>query len=960
MTPERVNGRLGITLRRFAGDRTALGGGIVVVLLFALAFIGPFAAKWSYTDVDYSAVYEGPSASHWWGTDPIGHDVLAQSMHGLRKSLIIGLLVALFSTVLASLVGACAGYFGGWYDRVLMFVVDLLLVLPSFLVIAIVSPRLHATGWIALIALFNWMITARVIRSMTLSLKQEPFVRAAALMGVRPFRIILRHIVPNVASFLIIDATIGVSSAVLAETALSYFGFGVQPPDVSLGTLISAGTSAALSFPWVFFFPSGLLIVFVLAINLIGDGLRDALDPAGPPARPGPPSRTRAATPSDGGAVLEIRDLTVSFGEAVAVRGVDLSVRRGEVLGLVGESGSGKSVTALAAMGLLPSSATVSGSVRLGGTEIVGAEDRALSALRGSRISMVFQDPLAALAPFYRVGDQIAETIRIHQGLSRQRARARAVELLDLVGIPEPRRRAGAFPHEFSGGMRQRVLIAMAIANDPDVILADEPTTALDVTVQAQILDVLRTVRRETGAAMVFVSHDLAVIAGIADRVAVMYAGRVVETAPVDDLFARARMPYTLGLIGAVPRPGEALVPIPPATAASSGCPFSDRCPMADDHCRTEEPPLAGAVHLSACWRTDEIVKRSLGPADIFPVPPPVPVPDPVPRDELPVVLRTTNLGKTFPLRRTGSVRVLDGVDLDVRRGETLGLVGESGAGKSTTLQEILGLRPPETGEISVFGTRVGDLTGAARRELRGRMQIVFQDPLTSLDPRMPAGDIIAEPLRVQGAARELIGVRVPELLRRVGLEASHAGRYPQEFSGGQRQRIAIARALATEPELLVLDEPVSSLDVSVRASVLNLLVELKAELSLAYLFVSHDLSVIRHIADRVSVIYLGRVVETGAVEEVFGDPRHPYTRALLSAVPVPDPVRERRRTRILLTGDPPDPSERVTGCLFRGRCPLYPTLTADEGRVCETESPSLTGDHLTACHHPPPPEAAQ
>ncbi len=755
----------------------------------------------------------------------------------------------------------------------------------------------------------------------------------------------------------------------LTETALSYFGFGVQPPDVSLGTLISAGTSAALSFPWVFFFPAGLLIVFVLAINLMGDGLRDALDPgkpAGPPpARRDSPGRTRSAAPETSDAILEIRDLTVSFpGQVVAVRGVDLSLRRGEVLGLVGESGSGKSVTALAAMGLLPSSATVTGSVRLDGEEIVGASDRSLSALRGNRIAMVFQDPLAALAPFYRVGDQIAETVQIHQGLSRQRARDRAVELLDLVGIPDARRRAEAFPHEFSGGMRQRVLIAMAIANDPDVILADEPTTALDVTVQAQILDVLRTVRRETGAALVFVSHDLAVIAGFADRVAVMYAGRVVETAPVDDLFARPRMPYTLGLIGAVPRadagPRSALVPIPgvPATAtsAAAGCPFAERCPLADDHCRTEEPPLTSHDgHLSACWKTEEIL--SLGPADVFPVPPVVAAPERP--DSSPVVLRTRDLAKTFPLykgvafkRRTGSVHVLDGVDLDVRRGETLGLVGESGAGKSTTLLEILGLRAPEAGEISVFGTPVGDLTRATRREQRARMQIVFQDPQASLDPRMPAGDIIAEPLRAQGAGRDLIAERVPELLRRVGLEASHAGRFPHEFSGGQRQRIAIARALATSPELLVLDEPVSALDVSVQAGVLNLLAELKAELSLAYLFVSHDLSVIRHIADRVSVIYLGRVVETGDVEEVFGDPRHPYTRALLSAVPVPDPVRERQRTRILLTGDPPNPAERTTGCIFRGRCPVYPTLTTDEGHRCETEQPPLDGgDHPAACH---------
>jgi peptide/nickel transport system ATP-binding protein len=976
----RPAGRLGLTLRRFARNRTALAGGIVVVLLFVLAFAGPYLLPSSYHDIDYEALYEGPSATHWWGTDPIGHDVLAQCLHGLQKSLLIGLLVALFSTVLSSLVGACAGYFGRWTDRALMFVVDLMLVFPSFLIIAIVSPRLREAGWlvlVAMIALFNWMITARVVRSMTLSLKQEDFVRAARLMGVRPFRVIARHIVPNVASFLIIDATVSVSAAVLSETALSYFGFGVQPPDVSLGTLIAAGTPAALSYPWVFFFPSVLLIVFVLAVNLMGDGLRDALDAGSSVIHAAEPRRTAAPRPADTAqddaedAVLQIRDLSVSFpgpaGPVQVVRGVDLTLRRGEVLGLVGESGSGKSMSVLAAMGLLPANARAEGSIRLAGTEIVGVSDGALSRLRGNRIAMVFQDPLAALAPFYTVGDQIAETIRIHRGLSGERAHARAVELLDLVGIPEPARRAGSFPHEFSGGMRQRVLIAMAIANEPDVILADEPTTALDVTVQEQILDVLRTAQRETGAAMVFVSHDLAVVAGFADRVAVMYAGRIVEIAPVDDLFARPRMPYTLGLLGAVPRVdgGSALAPIPGAppaiSAVPAGCPFAPRCPLADDRCRTAEPPLAGDGHRAACWKTGEITEHRLGPADLFPMPEPPPVRATGPRRNRAVVLRASALAKTFPLyrgaafrARTGTAYVLNGVDLDVRRGETVGLVGESGAGKTTMLMEILGLRRPESGELTVLGARAELLSRADRLRHRGRMQIVFQDPFASLDPRMPVGDIIAEPLRAQGAGRDAIDRRIPELLRLVGLEAGHAARFPHEFSGGQRQRIAIARALSTEPELLILDEPVSALDVSVQAGVLNLLAELRAELSLAYLLVSHDLAVIRHIADRVSVMYLGRIVETGGVEEVFGDPRHPYTQALLSAVPVPDPARARERTRILLPGDPPDATERVPGCRFRGRCPLYATLPADHRRRCESESPALTpvaGDHVAACH---------
>ncbi|GHH83548.1 oligopeptide ABC transporter ATP-binding protein OppF [Streptomyces sulfonofaciens] len=758
-------------------------------------------------------------------------------------------------------------------------------------------------------------------------------------------------------------------------------------------------------------------------------------------------------------ALLEIRDLTVDFGPVPAVRGVDLTLGRGEVLGIVGESGSGKSVTALAVLGLLPDGATATGSVRLAGTELLGAGEGVLNTVRGNRIAMVFQDPLSAFTPVYRIGDQIAEAIRAHQDVPKEKAALRAVELLDLVGIPEPHVRAAAFPHEFSGGMRQRAMIAMAVANDPDVILADEPTTALDVTIQAQVLDVLRTAQRETGAAMVLVSHDLGVIAGSADRVAVMYAGRVVETAPVDELFARPLMPYTLGLLGAVPRldgappaaerPAGAdpaggadgtertdraasgdgaaaaarapsvLVPIPgtppAAGAVPQGCAFAPRCPLAEPACRAAEPgllpagrwgggrhapePGAGAPpaavgpgraagapaapaaeqvpahphtagaepaasHLAACLRADEILGRGLRPTDVFPVPPvPGGTAGPARDGGSGPVLRVRGLRRTFPLykgsvfkRRTGSVYAVDGVDLEIGRGETLGLVGESGSGKSTTLYEILGLRAPEAGVVEVLGQSTADLTRRQAQALRGRLQIVFQDPMASLDPRMPVADIIAEPLRALGTDGAALRRRIPELLRLVGLEPGHATRFPHEFSGGQRQRIGIARALAVDPRLLVLDEPVSALDVSIQAGVLNLLQQLKAELGLAYLFVSHDLSVVRHIADRVSVMYMGRTVEAGAVAEVFARPRHPYTQALLSAVPLPDPPRERGRERILLAGDPPSPTHRDPGCRFRGRCPVFAALDAGDRVRCEGERPALLAqgpDQVAACHFP-------
>ncbi|MEV7179714.1 ABC transporter ATP-binding protein [Kitasatospora sp. NPDC093679] len=683
-------------------------------------------------------------------------------------------------------------------------------------------------------------------------------------------------------------------------------------------------------------------------------------------------------------ALLTVRDLTVDFGTAPAVRGVDLDLHRGETLGIVGESGSGKSVTALAVLGLLPGTARVGGSVRLDGRELVGLPTRELAAVRGRRIAMVFQDPLSAFTPVYRIGDQIAEAVRIHQDVDRATARKRAADLLDLVGIPAPDRALDSFPHEFSGGMRQRAMIAMAIANDPDVLLADEPTTALDVTIQAQVLDVLRTAQRETGAALVLVSHDLGVIAGSADRVAVMYAGRIAETAPVDELFAAPRHPYTLGLIGAVPRldgRGGPLVPIPGRPPAPGelgrGCPFAPRCPLAEDRCRTAEPALdtgsdgsdgahdRASGHLAACVRADELAARRPAPAEVYPVPAvPAPARALPPRAERDAVLAVRGLTKSFPRlkgavlkRRIGDVHAVDGVDLDIRRGETLGLVGESGSGKSTTLYELLRLAAPQGGRIELLGQDTAALDRAAARRLRARVQIVFQDPAASLDPRMPIGDIVAEPLQAQRTPREEVRRRIPELLRQVGLDPEHADRYPHQFSGGQRQRISIARALAVRPDLLVLDEPVSALDVSVQAGVLNLLQQLKAELGLAYLFVSHDLSVVRYLADRVAVMYLGRTVETGAVTEVFERPRHPYTRALLSAVPLPDPAAERRRSKLLLAGDPPSPTVRHEGCRFRSRCPVYAALDTERRGRCERDTPPDTAapgvDHVAACHYP-------
>ena len=620
--------------------------------------------------------------------------------------------------------------------------------------------------------------------------------------------------------------------------------------------------------------------------------------------------------------VLSVRDLHVAFpseaGVVDAVRGVDFDLYSGRTLGIVGESGSGKSVTSLAVMGLLPDYAKVTGSVQFGGRELIGMSDKEMSKIRGAGISMIFQDPLTALTPVFDIGTQLVEAIQAHQHVSKSKAMDQAAELLDLVGIPEPRKRLKSFPHEFSGGMRQRVVIAIAMANNPNVIIADEPTTALDVTIQAQILDVLKVALRETGAACIMITHDMGVVAGIADDVMVMYAGRPVERADVRTIFKNPKMPYSVGLLGSTPRvdqpSDEPLTYIegapPQLINVQDRCQFAPRCPVAVDACLRGEPALRDVdtqgAHSVACVRSGEIDHGTIGGKALFPLPTlPEDVFANVPRDEREVTLEVENLHKEFPLtkgslvkRRVGTVNAVNGVSFDLRAGECMAIVGESGSGKTTTLLEIMGLDPQPGTRIVVCGQDASTFNHAQRQKARRNIQMVFQDPMSSLNPRMTVKEIIQEPLDALGYDGDK-DKRIEELMRTVGLDASHIDRFPGHFSGGQRQRIGLARALATNPAVIVLDEPVSALDVSIQAGVINLLESLKRELGLSYLFVAHDLSVVRHLSDRVAVMYKGDFVEFGDADEVFDHPQHPYTKALLSAIPIPDPDVERDRTRL-------------------------------------------------------------
>lgn len=792
--------------------------------------------RYSYDTIHWDVSAQVPlppgADGHWLGTGGLSRDLFAMLLYGFRLSVLFGIAMTLVSAVIGVTIGGMQGYFGGYTDLAGQRLVEIWAGLPVlFLLIILASVVEPNIFWLMLIlGLFSWMPLVGLVRAEFLRARNFDFVRSARSLGVGDFTIMRRHVLPNAMVAAMTYLPFILTGAIASLTALDFLGFGLPIDSPSLGRLLSQAKSN-LQAPWIGISVFVTLAVMLTLLIFIAEGIRDAFDPRRtmtsdseneeiPDATPVIAPRTATKTAATDRTVLEVSDLWVRFGSNDAVRGVSFTIDEGETVALVGESGSGKSVTALSVLQLLPypMASHPRGSVRLAGKEMVGATTAQLRELRGTAAAMIFQEPMTSLNPLHTVEKQISETLKLHGGMDRTRARQRTIELLELVQLPKPEERLNSYPHQLSGGERQRVMTAMAIANELKLLIADEPTTALDVTIQKGILELLKELSNRLGMALLLISHDLGVVRSVADRVCVMTDGRIVEQGSCDDIFTRPQHEYTRHLLASEPK-GK---PLPP----------------------TDPEPLLEVRDLTVAYQRG---KGWFGKPEEF--------------------------------------LAVNEASFELGVGETLGVVGESGSGKTTLGLAVMRMQS-SSGQIRFNGLDIQNLGKKALKDTRRHMQMVFQDPFGSLSPRMSLQQIVEEGLTVHEPAlseKDRRG-RVAAALEEVGLKAGFANRYPHEFSGGQRQRISLARALALRPKLIVLDEPTSALDMSVQAQIVDLLRELQERRGLAYLFISHDMNVIRALSTRLMVMRAGKVLEYGPAEQIFEQPATEYTKELMDA----------------------------------------------------------------------------
>ena len=964
---------------------SALGTSIVILFIL-IAIFGPWLSPYGPTQLIAADARQAPSWSHWFGTDLLGRDIFSRVIHGTRSILSLTGLGSLIAVIAGTIFGLASGYWGGVLDEIIMRVFDSLLAIPALLLALVL---LGAVGQsqasvLAVIAVVYVPIVARVVRSEVLSVKSLGYIEAARLRGENLPYILFREILPSVLPTLSVEAAVRFSYGIFLVASLGYLGVGVQPPTPDWGLMVKEARAAVGLTPWALYFPAGAISLLVIGVNLTADGLKSALQSSTQSLSLRqrsrilktrtrhsiePPMPTDDALPAGEAAMLTAHKLTASYhvrnGWIDALRDVTLEIRPGETLGVVGESGSGKSTLALAIVQYMSSNGAVrAGSLCFEGDSILGRSRRSLSDLRNGQVALIPQDPMASLNPSIRVGRQIAEVLRLRDRKLKKDIESHVIDLVSLVRIPDPKRAVRQFPHQLSGGMQQRIVIAMALAANPKLLILDEPTTGLDVTTEAAILDLVAELLSDGARSALYISHDLGVVARVSDRIAVLYAGELLETGSVEQVFRAPEHPYTVGLLASIPRftknADASDLPsmsgsIPSLAQLPEGCVFRPRCPLASDIC-IERPKLdpAGARHDVRCHHRDRVLELR----DVLfseTEPPSQPLGDTYTHP----TLQLRDLRTSFPIRRSlrevvsgvpkKSVQAVNGVSLTVPAGHTLGIVGESGSGKTTLARSILGLTPRSKGHLLLGEIELPpSLSSRPHKGLR-QIQAVSQNPDQALNPHLSVGVSLRRQLvQLTDLSRSEIRSMLPVLLVQVGLTPEYASRLPAQLSGGEKQRVAIARAMAADSSVVICDEATSSLDVSVQARILNLLARLQSDTGRAYVFITHDLAVVAHMADEIAVMYLGQLMEIGTRDQVLEPPYHPYTEALLSSYPAIDPSHQRAPIR--LSGVMPSPVDLPTGCPFHSRCPRF------IGPVCSNHVPTLQSSkngHALACHIP-------